>query len=136
MTGILRIIEMASLALALLIAFNSAGMAMEERVREQATMFAFGLPVRTVMRLLMTESLLIGVLGTAVGIGGGCLAGSWIIHRFTTSTVPELAIDAVLTGRTLGLTIVLGVLVVAAAPLLALRRLTRLDIASRLRVLE
>jgi putative ABC transport system permease protein len=135
-TGILRIIEMASLALALLIAFNSAGIAMEERVREQATMFAFGLPVRTVMRLLMTESLLIGILGTALGIGGGYLAGSWIVHQFTTETVPELGIGLVLTAGTLGLTIVLGVLVVALAPMLALRRLTRLDIASRLRVLE
>lgn len=135
-TGILRIVEMAALALALLIAFNSAGIAMEERVREQATMFAFGLPVRTVMRLLMTESLLVGLLGTALGIGGGYLAGSWIVHQFTTSTVPELGVRIVLTGGTLGLTVVLGVLVVAVAPMLALRRLLRLDIASRLRVLE
>lgn len=135
-TGILRIIEAASLTLALLIAFNSAGIAMEERVREQATMFAFGLPVRTVMRLLMTESLLVGILGTALGLGGGYLAGSWSVHQFTTTTVPEVAVRMVLTAGTVLVSIVLGVLVVAAAPLLALRRLTRLDVSSRLRVLE
>ena len=126
----------ASLALALLIAFNSASIAMEERVREQATMFAFGLPVRTVMRLLVIESLLTGVLGTIAGVGTGYLAARWIIDQFTTSTVPELGMTVVLSGGTLAVTVLLGVLVVAAAPLLATRRLARLDIASRLRVLE
>jgi putative ABC transport system permease protein len=135
-TGILRIIEAAALALALLIAFNSAGIAMEERVREQATMFAFGLPVRTVMRLLVIESLLIGVLGTIAGIGTGYLAASWIVNKFSTGAVPELGLTTLLSAGTLSVSAVLGVLVVAAAPLLALRRLTRLDIASRLRVLE
>jgi putative ABC transport system permease protein len=132
----LRIVEMAALALALLIAFNSASIAMEERVREQATMFAFGLPVRTVLRLLVTESLLIGLIGTVVGIGTGYLAARWIIRVFTTSTVPEIGMTAILSAGTVGLSAVLGVLVVAAAPVLALRRLTRLDIPSRLRVLE
>lgn len=135
-SGILRILETAAFALALLIAFNSASIAMEERQREQATMFAFGLPVRTVMRLLVTESFLIGILGTIIGIGTGYQAMKWIIHQFTTSTVPDLGLTARLGLSTLAPTIVLGVLVVAAAPLLATRRLSRLDIASRLRVLE
>jgi putative ABC transport system permease protein len=135
-SGVLRILETAAFALALLIAFNSASIAMEERQREQATMFAFGLPPRTVMRLLVTESLLVGILGTLVGIGSGYRAMTWIIHQFTTSTVPDLGLTARLSLSTIVPTIVLGVLVVAAAPLLTLRRLTRLDIASRLRVLE
>ena len=45
-TGILRVIEVATLLLALLIAFNTASISADERTREHATMFAFGLPPR------------------------------------------------------------------------------------------
>lgn len=49
--------------LALLIAFNSTAINAEERAREHATLFAFGLPVRTVLRMSIVESLLQGALG-------------------------------------------------------------------------
>ena len=68
-TGILRVIEGAVLALALLIAFNSANISSDERRREHATMFAFGVPLRIVMRILVVESFVVGVIGTAVGFG-------------------------------------------------------------------
>ena len=61
----------------LLIAFNSTSISVDERAREIATMFAFGLPVRTVTRMSMLENLITGVLGTllGMGLGYGCWCG-------------------------------------------------------------
>ncbi len=49
--GILQVIVWAVLLLAVLIAFNSSSISADERSREHATMFAFGLPIRTVLWL-------------------------------------------------------------------------------------
>ena len=58
-------------AMALLIAFNATAINADERARENATMFAYGVSVARVLRGSMIEALLIGVLGTAVGIVAG-----------------------------------------------------------------
>ena len=50
-TGILNIAAAVSLLLALLIAFNSTSIGVDERSREHATMIAFGLPLRTVLAM-------------------------------------------------------------------------------------
>ena len=47
-----------------------------------------------------------------------------------------LRITATLSGQTWSTTLVLGVLVVASAPLLNTRKLTRMDIRATLRVIE
>ena len=60
--GILRVAEVAVLGLALLIAFNTASISADERAREYATMFAYGVPVRTVMRVAVIESAVVGAL--------------------------------------------------------------------------
>jgi len=135
-TGILRILEGFGLALALLISLNSATLTMEERRREQATMFAFGLPVRTVLRTIVVETFLMAVLGTAIGIGTGYLALRWLLSMFTTTTFPELGLVPTLSPGSLVLIVVLGVGVATLAPVLAVRRLLRTDIPSTLRVLE
>ncbi|KOT90122.1 hypothetical protein ADK70_17755 [Streptomyces rimosus subsp. pseudoverticillatus] len=76
-TGILDIAAAVTLALAVLIAFNAASGTADERSRENATMFAFGLPLRTVLTMTVVESALLGALGTAVGVllGQGIGAG-------------------------------------------------------------
>jgi putative ABC transport system permease protein len=135
-TGILRLLEIFALALALLIAVNSASITLEERAREQATMFAFGLRRRTVLRILTTESLLTGLLGTLIGIGAGALAVGWLVHTLTTSTLPDLGVTTVITPRSLLTTLVLGVIVVGVAPLLTARRLQGMDIPATLSVQE
>ena len=56
-TGVFQIIEGAALLLALLIAFNAASISEDERARENATMLAFGIPVRTILRMSVVESL-------------------------------------------------------------------------------
>ncbi len=69
--GFLVLIEGFVLLMAVLIAFNSTSISSDERRREHATMFAFGLPTRTVMSLTVVESLFIGIMATLLGIAGG-----------------------------------------------------------------
>lgn len=135
-TSILQIVEGAALLLALLIAFNAASISGDERQRENATMLAFGVPVRSVMRVQVLESFAIGVLGSALGLGGGYLLLRWIVDSLWPRVQPDLGVQVVLSPAGLALVLALGVLVVAAAPLLTVRRLRGMDIPSTLRVME
>jgi putative ABC transport system permease protein len=134
-TGILRVIEVATLLLALLIAFNTASISADERTREHATMFAFGLPPGVVMTMAVVENAVIGVLGTLIGILGGYAGLSYIVSGFD-QVMPDLAVVPTLSVTTVVTTFVLGVLVVALAPLLGVRRARRMDIPAALRVVE
>ena len=51
--------------MALLIAFNASTINADERAREHATMFAYGVTVGRVVRGGVVEALIIGALGTA-----------------------------------------------------------------------
>ncbi len=134
--GVLRLLQGMVLALALLIAFNSASISVDERAREQATMFAFGVPVRRVLGVVTTESVITGVLGTAVGIGLGYVVLDWMMTSLLAETLPELGVRAIINGGTLVTIVVLSIATVALAPLFTLRRLRRMDVPSTLRVLE
>jgi putative ABC transport system permease protein len=134
--NIFRIIEIGTLVLALLIATNSASISVEERAREEATMFAFGVPLRSVLLTLSAESALIGILGTAIGGGVGLLILRWMMQTLFPETMPDLAIRTVLSGGSRALVAFLGIGAVSIAPLLLSRRLARMDIPSTLRVLE
>jgi putative ABC transport system permease protein len=134
--GILRVLEAVVLAMALLIAFNSASITVDERAREQATMFAFGVRVRTVLAIVLTESVIMGLLGTLLGLGLGYLVLVWVTGTLLPQTVPELGIPAVLAPGTIAVTLVLGVAAVAIAPLFTVPRLRRMDVPATLRVLE
>ena len=61
-TGLLQLLQLLIMALALLIAYNTASINMDERQREHATMFAYGLPVRTVLGMAVAESAILGVI--------------------------------------------------------------------------
>ena len=134
-TGILRVIEVATLLLAMLIGFNAASISADERAREHATMFAFGLPPRVVMMMAIAENALVGLIGTLAGIAGGFAGLSYIVSGFDQVT-PELLVEPKLTASTVLLTVALGILVVGLAPLFGLRRERRMDIPSALRVVE
>lgn len=134
--GILTVVEAAVLLLALLIAFNSASINADERARDHATMFAFGLPTRTVLRMNVGESAVVGMLGTTLGLGVGWLLLDWLVQRLLPETFPDLAITTSVATRTLVVALVLGVAVVAFAPVLTYRKLRRMDIPSTLRVME
>ena len=134
--GILRVVEVGVLLLAVVIAFNSASITVDERVREEATMFAFGLPLRAVLGLLVIESAVTGLLGTALGLGAGYGVMRWMVDVQLSNAVPELGVYPTLTGGSIAAVLVLGVGAVAAAPLFMARRLHRMDIPGALRVVE
>ncbi|MEX2256281.1 MAG: FtsX-like permease family protein [Acidimicrobiia bacterium] len=134
--GLLTIVEGAVLLLALLIAFNSASINADERARDYATMFAYGLPVRTVLRMAIVENAVIGVLATTTGVLVGWALLGWLVTSLIPQTFPDLGIVTYVSTRTLIVALGLGVLAVALAPVLTLRKLRRMDIPSTLRVLE
>ncbi len=134
--GILRVAEVAVLGLALLIAFNTASIAADERAREYATMFAYGVPVRTVMRVAVIESAMVGALASIVGLVGGYIFLWWVVVVLWPRVQPDFGIVMAFEPANLALVLALGVLAVAAAPLLTVRRLRRMDVPSTLRVME
>ena len=134
--GAIRITIVLTLALAVLIAFGSASLGLEERRREYATMFAFGLPVRSVLGLAIAENALLGLLATLGGGALGVLLLGWIVHDLLGETLPDLGAVVALSPGSVVITLLVGVGSVAAAPLLMRRRLRRMDIPSTLRVVE
>ena len=134
--GILQIVVWAVLLLAVLIAFNSSSISADERAREHATMFAFGLPTRTVLLLAMCESAIIGALATVLG----CLAGIgltwWLVQHLFAGTMPDLQFATAIDPATFLMAALVGIVAVALAPLLILRQLRHMDVPATLRVVE
>lgn len=135
-TQFLVVVQMVVVLMAFLIAFNSTTINIDERVREIATMFAFGLPIRTVTRMQMVENVLIGVIGTVLGFVFGWL----ILNQVLTVRVEEQLEDFQFVVRIAPLTIItsliLGVLAVGLTPLVSIRKMMKMDIPSTLRVME
>lgn len=134
--GIIRIAAFAAFMLALLMAFNLASIALEERRREFATMFAYGMPVRRGLAIAAGENLIIGVLATALGILIGMLTIGWLITSLFSDTWPEIGLVRHLSLGTIITAVVAGVLAVSIAPVMLVRRLTGMDVPSTLRVVE
>lgn len=133
---ILDVVRFAVLALAVLIAFNSSSISNDERAREHATMFAFGVRPRAVLAMGVAESAVVGVLATLLGIGAGLLLLQWLMRVLIPDTLPDIAVDVAVSTSTYVTAVLLGVLAVGLAPLLTQRRLRRMDIPSTLRVVE
>jgi putative ABC transport system permease protein len=134
--AVFRVLEAFVLLLALLIAYNAASINADERARERATLFAFGLPLRRVVALETAEGALVGVLGTAVGVATGLLVVRWVVATTVSSTMPDIGMDVAISAGTVLLAVVLGVVAVALGPLFTVRRLRRMDIPGTLRVVE
>jgi len=134
--GVLRLIEGFALALALLIAFNSSAIGIDEHRRENATMLAFGVSGRRAITLAVGESLIAGALGTLAGLGGGYLVTSWVVDQTLPETLPDLGLVIEIAPTSLLIAGAVGVASVALAPLLSARRIRRMDVPSTLRVME
>lgn len=135
-TGILGVAAAITLLLALLIAFNATSIAADERAREHATMFAFGLPRRVVVAMGMTENALIGLLGTGVGVTLGFLLTRYTVEVQLHRTLPEFGMPATVSLGTVVVALAVGVGAVALTPLFTVHRLGRMDIPATLRVVE
>ena len=134
-TDIFRFVELFVLLLALLIAFNAAAINVDERAREHATMFAFGVEPRSVLRGITVEGLVVGLIGTLLGIGFGALAVRWIASSSATD-MPDLGLIVTVAPATIVTAFLMGVLAVGLAPLFTYRRLRGMDVPSTLRVME
>ncbi len=134
-TGVFRVVEVFALLLALLIALNAASINADERAREHATMVAYGVRIRTLLRMAVVEGSIVGVLGTLIGIGLGFLALGWLMAR-AASEIPEIELLVSLTPASIAATLFFGVVVVGLAPLFTARKLRRMDVPSTLRVME
>jgi putative ABC transport system permease protein len=132
----IELVAVITLMLALLVAFTSTSVALDERRREYATMQAFGLPPRTGLRVAMTESLVTGIAGTMLGLGLGLVVIAWITRVLLADTFPDLSARMTLAPASVATTLIVGILAVTAAPLLVFRRLRRMDVPSTLRVME
>jgi len=135
-TAFIQMMAFVVLLMALLIAYLTASISLDARAREQATMFAYGVRVRTVMGMAMTESLVIGVVATVLGVAGGIAAVWWMTSQLLSNTLPDFGIAVALRPETVVLTLLLGIGVVAVAPLFALRRMRRMDVPGTLRLVE
>jgi putative ABC transport system permease protein len=134
--SIIQVAEVTAVLLALLIAFNSASIGVDERRRDYATMFAFGLPMRSVLRIGVVEHVVAGAIGTVLGVGLGFGLLNWIVHSLVPESFPEIGMSTAIAPGTFAAALVVGLVALAAAPLLTVRRLQRMDLSAMLRVVE
>ncbi len=134
--GILLLAEVLALLLAFLVAFNSASLATDERAREHATMAAFGVPLRRLLGIEVAESVILGLVGTTIGLVAGIALVAWIVDAKMSEMLPDLAIPLAVAPGTLLAALAIGVVVVGLAPLLMARRLRRMDLPGTLRLVE
>lgn len=130
------VMQAAAVILAALMAYNSASINLDERARELATMFAFGVPIRTALRVAIVETLLTSLIGTAIGCGLGALVLIFMLRQVFATTAPDIDVIISLQLQTLITAVLIGVLVAIFTPLLNSRKLTRMDIPAALRVME
>lgn len=136
LSSFLRVVQSVVILLAFLIAYNATSINMDDRIREIATMFAFGLRPRTVLWIQMGENLLLGLMGTAVGLAlGWPLLQRFMIARME-SQYENIGLIIALAPATLLLIVLLSAGVMALTPLVNYRRLQRINIPNTLRVME
>jgi putative ABC transport system permease protein len=135
-TGFIAMTAGAVLVLALLIAFNSARISVDERRREHATMLAFGLRVRDVIGVLIREAVVVGALATLIGAVAGTAVLQWMLDSLAARTLPDFDISREISGTTIATSVLVGVASVAIAPVFLVRRIRRMDLPDTLRVME
>lgn len=133
---VLAVLQVIILLLAFLIAFNSTSINTDDRIREFATMFAFGTPPRTVTATQVGENLLLGIAATMVGGPLGWIVLNRLMVNRMEIMLEEINLLITIVPTSMALVAALGIGVVALTPLVVARSLRSLDIASTLRVME
>ncbi|MFX0173384.1 MAG: ABC transporter permease [Candidatus Hodarchaeota archaeon] len=135
-TSVLTVIQYAVMGLAFLMAFNTATINFNERIREFGTMGAFGTPIFTSTWILMVESIIIGIFGTLLGFYPLGIIFMEIFQIQIRISMPEVSLDGFLFLDSLLIIFFIGVVLVALTPLLSIRKLIKMDLPSALRVVE
>ena len=135
-SSVLEILQYIIMLLAFLLAFNTVSINTDERVRELATMGAFGTPIRITTRMLMVEGLVIGIIGTILGYFPlGYLVTS-IMKVQVDNAMPEVNLQSYLFSDSVAIILSIGILLVMLTPLLTVRKLIKMDLPSALRIIE
>jgi putative ABC transport system permease protein len=129
-------VELGVFALAFLIAFNSTNINLSERAREIATMFAFGLPIRTAARMAMLENFITGLLGTLVGVVAGWLLMIWLFRYQIEMMMPDFSFAISVSPVTILFAALAGIGIVTITPIFTVRKMARMNIPDTLRVME
>ncbi len=108
-----------SIVVALVGIVNTMTLSIFERRRELGMVRALGMTRQQVGRMVRTEAVLIGLLGTIVGMGSGILL-SWVL-------ISSIDIGLSFNWARVGLIFLTGILVGVFASLVPARRATRLD---------
>ena len=119
-TGLLGL----ALVIALLGIINTLALAVHERTREVGLLRAVGMSRRQMRRTIRYEAVLIGMIGSVLGvvIGLGCAAA--LVHILRDNGLTNLAVP----GQQVAMYVVLAVAAATAAAALPARRATRLDV--------
>ena len=134
--GVFLVMQAFVLGLALLMAFNTANINSEERARDHATMFAFGVRVRGVLGVMVAEGLILGVLAAVLGAVGGYGMTLWVLRVLLPRSYPDLWVPPAFDALSVALTMAAAVVVIGIAPVLTVRKLRRMNVPATLRVME
>jgi putative ABC transport system permease protein len=132
------LLSLFALAVGGMLIFNIMSLAMEERRRELALVAALGGTARVVRAGATLEGSALGLIGGAIGIGGGALLAHPLTSSLSSFTEPvagvhipvHLTAGAVIAG------LALGTVVGGAASLMSTRRVGRLDVVAELSMRE
>ena len=116
-----------SVVIALVGIVNTMTLSIFERRHELGLVRALGMTRAQVGRMVRLEAVLIGLLGTVIGVSAGVLLG-WVV----VSSMDE-SIDLAFNWARVGSIVVVGLLVGVLAAILPTRRATRLDMLDAMR---
>ena len=134
--GVFFITRIFVIFLVMLIAFNTANINVDERSRDHATMFAYGIPVRRVIANLSVEGLLLGVAAVVLGGLFGYALLLWMALFLMPNAIPEVGMIVSVRWWEMAMSFVLALAAIALAPVFPGRRLKNMFIPGQLRVME
>jgi putative ABC transport system permease protein len=128
----LNFFSVVSLFVGSFLIYNAFAMTVVERTREIGMLRAVGTTQRQVIKIVLTEALLLGVVGSVAGVGAGLLLARGLVitmGNFAGQTVKEVTAtpNSLLTSVIVGVVVTLGAAIVPAlqaariSPLQALR---------------
>lgn len=134
--GVFFITRIFVIFLVMLIAFNTANISVDERSRDHATMFAYGIPVRRVIANLSVEGLLLGVVAVVLGGLFGYAILLWMALFQMPAAIPDIGMIVSVNWWEMALSFVLALAAIALAPVFPGRKLKNMFIPGQLRVME